>query len=375
MRKTGTGLPEDEAAWVPMNDLSRALRAERATLTEAFDSVLTSGWLVQGPQHDMFETELAAFVGTSAAIGVASGTDALELALRAAMPAGRSTVVTAANCGGYTTTAARRAGFSVRYVDVEEATLCLDPTLLGSALDDTVGVVVVTHLFGRAADVAAIREQCDPAGIAVVEDCAQALGARTPAGRVGSLGDVAAFSFYPTKNLGALGDGGAVTTSSEAIAAKVRALRQYGWQGKYAIAVDGGRNSRLDEIQAAVLRQRLPRLDAWNARRREIVTAYADGASPRIQVLPADGPGHVGHLGVVLCDERDALKAHLAARRIRTDVHYPIPDHRQTAFAAEHQSVHLPVTERAAVRMLSVPVFPELRADEVDRVLDALASF
>ena len=366
---------ENETAWVPMNDLSRALAAERATLTDVFDAVLASGWLIQGPQHDMFESELAAFVGTTEAVGVASGTDALELALRAAMPAGRTTVVTAANCGGYTTTAARRAGYSVRYVDVEEATLCLDPNLLAAALDNTVGVVVVTHLFGRAADVPAVRELCEPAGIAVFEDCAQALGAQTPAGRVGSLADVAAFSFYPTKNLGALGDGGAVTTSSETIAAKVRALRQYGWQGKYAIALDGGRNSRLDEIQAAVLRHRLPSLDAWNVRRREIVTAYAESASPRVQVMPADGPGHVGHLGVVLCDQRDALRAHLAARRIRTDIHYPIPDHRQTAFAAEHHSVHLPVTERAATRMLSVPVFPELRDDEVERVRDALASF
>ena len=361
--------------WVPMNDLARALAAERPVLHQALEAVVSSGWLVQGPEHDAFEHELAAYVGTTRAVGVASGTDALELALRAAMPAGRTTVVTAANCGGYTTTAARRAGFTVRYADIDRDTLCLDPRHLEAAVDSTVGVVVVTHLYGRAADVTAVRQVCDPLGIVVLEDCAQALGATTADGRVGSLADVAAFSFYPTKNLGALGDGGAITTSSDAIADRVRHLRQYGWQGKYAIAHDGGRNSRLDEVQAAFLRLRLPHLDAWNSRRREIITAYARSASSRVTVLPAADPGHVGHLAVVLCEDRDDLRAHLTAHGIRTDVHYPIPDHRQPAFAAEYRSLELPVTEWAATRILSVPVFPELRTDEVERVSDALASF
>ena len=361
--------------WVPMNDLSRALSVERSALTEAFSDVLSSGWLVQGPQHDAFESELAAYLGVPHVVGVASGTDALELALRAAMPPNRSTVVTAANCGGYTTTAARRAGFNVRYADIEHDTLCVDAKHLAAVLDSTVGVVVVTHLYGRAADVATVLEVCEPLRIVVLEDCAQALGAITPIGRVGSLGDVAAFSFYPTKNLGALGDGGAVATSSEVVADTVRALRQYGWHGKYTITQDGGRNSRLDELQAAVLRRRLQRLDAWNARRREIVTAYSDVASARVKVLPADEPGHAGHLAVVLCDDREELRTHLAGLGIRTDVHYPIPDHKQPAFVAEHRSLELPVTEWAAKRILSVPVFPELRDDEVERVCDALASF
>lgn len=361
--------------WVPMNDLSRALAAERAGLTDAFEAVLASGWLVQGPQHDAFEAELADYVGAGHCAGVASGTDALELSLRAAMPTGRSVVVTAANCGGYTTTAARRAGFTVRYADVDGGSLCLDPQCLGAVVDETVGVVVVTHLFGRAADVAAIRAVCEPLGIVVLEDCAQALGARTPEGRVGSLGDIAAFSFYPTKNLGALGDGGAVTTGSASLADKVRTLRQYGWRGKYTIADDGGRNSRLDEVQAAVLRHRLGALDIGNARRREIVTAYEARASDRVHVMPARGPGHVGHLAVVLTEDRDELREHLTGLGIRTDVHYPIPDHKQPAFAAELGTIRLPVTEWAAQRILSVPVFPELRDDEVERVCDGLESF
>jgi aminotransferase EvaB len=362
-------------AWVPMNDLARALSAERTALAAVFDDVLSSGWLVQGPQHDGFETDLASYLGVTAAIGVASGTDALELALRAAMPPGRATVVTAANCGGYTTTAARRAGFTVRYADVERETLCIDAAHVATVIDDTVGVVVVTHLYGRAADVAAVRAVCAPLGIVVLEDCAQALGARTSEGAVGSLGDVAAFSFYPTKNLGALGDGGAVATSSDVVAAEVRTLRQYGWNGKYSIGRDGGRNSRLDEVQAAVLRQRLGHLDAGNARRRAIITAYAAAASDRVQVLSAAGPEHVGHLAVVTCNDRDELRTHLAAHEIKTDIHYPIPDHKQPAFAVEHSTVELPVTEWATARILSVPVFPEMRDDEVEKVSDALAAF
>ena len=368
-------MPDNATVWVPMNDLSRALGAGRAALTSAFEAVLSSGWLIQGPQHDAFESDLATYVGATHGLGVASGTDALELAIRAAMPDGRATVVTAANCGGYTTTAARRAGFAVRYADVEQTTLCIDPTLLPAVIDESVGVVVVTHLFGRAADVSAVRAVCEPAGIAVVEDCAQALGAVAGGRHVGSLADVAAFSFYPTKNLGALGDGGAITTSSGSIATKIRTLRQYGWQGKYSIVSDGGRNSRLDEVQAAVLRHRLPQLDAWNIRRREIVAIYVDAASSRVTVLPAVGPGHVGHLAVVVCDERDALRQHMTDHGIRTDIHYPIPDHRQPAFADNYRTVELPVTEWAAARILSVPVFPELRDDEVERVSRALASF
>jgi dTDP-4-amino-4,6-dideoxygalactose transaminase len=358
-----------------MNDLSRALEAEHDQLAAAFESVLTSGWLVQGPQHAAFERELAEYVGVAEAIGVASGTDALELALRATMPEGRSTVVTAANCGGYTTTAARRAGFEVRYVDIDPDSLLLDVDALSAVLDETVGVVVVTHLYGRAADVAGVQALAGPLGVAVVEDCAQALGGRTDAGAVGSLADAAALSFYPTKNLGALGDGGAVLTGSPETAARVRQLRQYGWLDKYTIGTDGGRNSRLDEVQAAVLRTRLTRLDAGNQRRRDIIQAYASAASSRVRVLPADSPAHVGHLAVVVSDDREALREHLAAHEVKTDVHYPIPDHRQPAFAAQYAHTVLPVTERAALTALSIPVFPELTDHEVERVSDALRSF
>jgi len=251
----------------------------------------------------------------------------------------------------------------------------LTPSSIAPVLDDHVGVVVVTHLYGRASDVPAIRAACAPLGIAVVEDCAQAVGACLPEGKVGSLGDIAAFSFYPTKNLGAVGDGGAVATGSSDLADRVRTLRQYGWDGKYRIGVDGGRNSRLDEIQAAVLRSRLPYVDVWNERRRDILTRYLASASGDVRVLPADGKYHAGHLGVVVCQDRDRLASHLLERGIQTDVHYPVPDHKQLAYCTEYESVHLPITERLAYQVLSVPLFPELREDEIERICEALAEY
>ena len=372
----GSASPESPVlAGVPLNDLSRGLAADKRQILAVVERVIDSGWLVQGPEHAAFEAELASFLGVDHAIGVASGTDALELVLRAAMPADRHVVVTAANCGGYTTTAARRGGFTLRYADIDASHHLMTAETLAPVLDETVGVVVVTHLYGRAADVAAIRAVCAPLGIRVVEDCAQALGATTATGRVGSLADAAAFSFYPTKNLGAIGDGGAISTNSETIAQTVRELRQYGWHSKYTIGRDGGRNSRLDELQAAVLRLRLPHLDAGNARRREIISAYAAAASERITVLPAAGPGHTGHLGVVVTSDREALQAHLASLGIRTDVHYPIPDHLQPGIVPDGPSVALPVTERLAQQILSLPVFPELSDAEVERVCDALGRF
>ncbi|MBW0254602.1 DegT/DnrJ/EryC1/StrS aminotransferase family protein [Cellulomonas sp. PS-H5] len=366
---------QDPSVTVPLNDLSRALRTERAELVDAMTRVVDSGWLVHGPEHAGFEHDLAAFLGVPHVLGVASGTDALELALRAVVPADRPVVLTAANCGGYTTTAARRAGFEVRYADVDPVTHLLTAETLAPVLDAQVGAVVVTHLYGRSADVAAVRAACEPLGVRVVEDCAQALGATRPEGRVGSLGDVAAFSFYPTKNLGALGDGGAVATRSADVAQAVGELRQYGWRGKYTIGRTGGVNSRLDEVQAAVLRTRLPRLDAGNARRRAILAAYADAAPAGVRVLPAAGADHAAHLAVVETDRRDDLVVHLQAHGVRTDVHYPVPDHRQPALVADLGDVHLPVSERLAASVLSLPLFPELTDDEVARVAAALGGF
>jgi dTDP-4-amino-4,6-dideoxygalactose transaminase len=365
------------SAPVLVNDLGRALGEEREELLNAIGRVLDSGWLALGERVREFEAALAAACGAAHAVGVASGTDALELSLRATVPAGRDIVVTAANCGGYTSAAARRAGLNPQYADVDPVTHLLTPHTLAPVLrrlDGQVGAVVVTHLYGRAADAAAIAGLCRPLGIALIEDCAQAIGARVEGRPVGSVGDAAAFSFYPTKNLGALGDGGAVVTSSDTVAGAVTALRQYGWKdAKYVTALAGGCNSRLDEVHAAALLVRLPRVAAWNARRRQIVAAYRDAAGPGVRVLPAEGESHAAHLAVVEVAERAEVRQFLHSRGVRTDIHYPVPDHRQPAFAAEYADADLPVTERLAARVLSLPLFPQLRDEETDRICAALA--
>jgi len=356
---------------VPMNDLGRGIARDRRDIERVFNEVLTSGYLILGSQHAAFENELATYLGVANVLGVASGTDALEIAIKAVMPLGQDVVITAANAGGYTTTAARRAGYRVRYADVDPDSLCLSLDSLTSQITSDVGVVVVTHLYGNLTDVTELVSWCHSRGITVVEDCAQAIGARLGERSAGSFGDIAATSFYPTKNLGALGDGGAIFTTSDELAARAKELRQYGWTSKYRVGRAGGANSRLDELQAAFLRVRLPLLDALNGRRRLIVAAYVDAAQGRpLQVLPAVGQHHVAHLAVALSDRRDEVRSFLEARGVQTDVHFPVPDHWQPGFSADAQS--LPVTERLAAETLSLPCFPEMTDEEIGAVCAAI---
>jgi aminotransferase EvaB len=359
---------------VPFNDLSRAVRRDRRLLDEAIGRVLSSGWYVMGREHDAFEAELAEYLGVAHCIGVASGTDALELALVAAELAPGDEVVTVANAGGYSAVAALRAGLVPAYVDIDDETLQMSPKQLERGLTDRTRAVVLTHLYGLMAPVQQVRELCDAAGVILVEDCAQAAGARTLDGRpAGSFGHLAAFSFYPTKNLAALGDGGAVVTNDDQLAERLRRLRQYGWVQRYVMEVPGGRNSRLDEVQAAVLRTRLPRLDADNARRRSIVARYAAAAPADVRVLFQDDETYVGHLAVaVVSGRRDVLAQRLSERGIATAVHYPVPDHRQGVVARLLAlDPDLPATEQACDQVLSLPCFPELTDDEVGQVCDA----
>jgi dTDP-4-amino-4,6-dideoxygalactose transaminase len=357
---------------VPLNDLLRGFSNHREELLAALVRVAESGWYVHGPEHDAFQREFADFIGVGHCVGVASGTDALELAIRAVGEGREGTVLTAANAGGYTSTAARCAGRHVTYADVDPTHLCLSPASVEPALDG-VAICVVTHLYGRMAPVEQIVQLCHDRGVAVIEDCAQSVGAQRGGRRAGSFGDAATFSFYPTKNLGALGDGGAVLTSDPELAASLLRLRQYGWTSKYSIGVGGGRNSRLDEMQAAVLRVRLPHVLGWSERRRQIIGRYAAAAAgTRLSMLPVAGEDHVAHLAVALTADRDEVVAMLAAAGVRTDVHYPVPDHCQPAFADELAPVSLPVTEETAGRLISLPCFPELTDDEIEEVCDVL---
>lgn len=361
---------------VPFNDLLRGMMRDREAILEATASVLDSGYAVLGSQHTAFEKELAAYLGAADAIGVASGTDALELAIKAVMPEGRSVVLTAPNAGAYTSTATVRAGFTPRYADVDPQTLCLTADTIRAALTDDVGVVVVTHLYGYLGELGAIRALCDEHGIALVEDCAQAIGAVRPEGHASTFGHAGTFSFYPTKNLGAIGDGGAVVPASPEIAARLRQLRQYGWEGKYNAALAGGTNSRLDELQAAFLRIRLPLVDGLNERRRAIIARYRAAAATLdpalLTILPAETPAHAAHLAIARSTRRDDVREQLAAAGVATDVHFPLPDYAQPAFARFAPDAALPTTTEACAQILSLPLFPELRDEEVDRVVEAI---
>jgi dTDP-4-amino-4,6-dideoxygalactose transaminase len=357
---------------VPFNDLSRA-PSRHADVLAAVDRVTRSGRYLMGRETAAFECELADYLGVGHAVCVANGTDALELALVALGCTRGDEVVTAANAGGYTTTAARRRGLDVRFADVDEHDLLLTPHTIERSLTSQTKVVVVTHLYGKMAEVGAIRDLCRGRGIKLLEDCAQAAGARAGGHLAGTVGDAGAFSFYPTKNLGALGDGGAIVTSDDDVARRARRLRQYGWGAKYEVEEDGGRNSRLDEIQAAVLRARLGRLDDNNRRRREIVARYAEAlSSSNLELVHTHGEGNVAHLAVIRSRRRGELAERLLARGIATAVHYPVPDHRQEVLG--DNAVSLPITETAAKEVLSLPCFPELESNEVEAVCAALSS-
>jgi aminotransferase EvaB len=358
---------------VPVADPRRALEAQRGEIDAAIARVLDSARYVLGPEHDAFEVELGAYLGAGHCVGVASGTDALELAMLAVGCRPGDEVVTAANAGFYASAAARSVGLGVRYADVDEATLTLSAEAVDSALAPATRAVVVTHLYGVTANIEPLVELCSERGLALGEDCAQAAGARTGGRAVGTFGDAAAFSFYPTKNLAAIGDGGAVVTGDESIAERVRRLRQYGWETKYRVRLPQGRNSRLDELQAAILRVRLPRLDGWNERRREIVARYAEALPPSAgRLVRGGGQAYVAHLAVVLVDDRKRVRAHLRERDVGTDVHYPIADHHQPVWEGTFESEALPVTEHAVEHVVTLPCFPELTDNEVDRVCAAL---
>ena len=342
-----------------INEIGRQNHALAAEIRSAITRVLDRGWYILGPEVEAFEREFAAYCGVSHCVGVANGTDALELALRSLDLPARSRVLTVANAGGYSTTAILAAGLTPLYTDVDPETMTMQPTRAD------VRAVIVTHLYGRMAAMPAILAAAGD--VPVIEDCAQAHGAVLDGRKAGSWGTLGCFSFYPTKNLGALGDGGSVVTGDASLAARLRELRQYGWRSKYRSEVAGGRNSRLDEMQAAILRAKLPHLDGWNRRRREIAFRYNDA-------LPLRGPapideGHVAHLHVVRSTERDTLRSALANARIATEVHYPVPDYRQRSMPSGEP---LPVTEQCCNTVLTLPCFPELTDDEVTRVIEAV---
>ncbi|MFD0725309.1 DegT/DnrJ/EryC1/StrS family aminotransferase [Lysobacter brunescens] len=364
---------------IPLNDLGRRTSPFREQLAAASDAVVRSGYFVLGPAVANFEREFAGYCGVEHCIGVANGTDALEIALKSAGVSPGDRVALCANAAMYGTSAVIASGAIPCYVDIEPGRSTMDPAELERIASgpDSLRAVIVTHLYGQMADMDAVSACAARHGLSVIEDCAQAHGAIDQKGRrAGSIGDAAAFSFYPTKNLGAIGDAGAVVTRSERVANLARQYRQYGWAGKYDNRLPGGRNSRLDEIQASFLSIMLPSLDAWNQRRRHIAMRYSrEILNSRIDIHPCEGSDYVAHLYVVRSRHRDALKAHLASHGIASDIHYPIPDHRQACHAGRFDDVILHVTDRDSETVLTLPCFPELTDDEVSHVIDACNLF
>ncbi len=335
-------------------------------------NVCSRNWYILGEEVLNFEAEFAAYNDTRHCVTVANGTDAITLALKAVGVRQSDKVVLVANAGFYGSTAVHAVGAEPLYVDVSRTTRNMDPSELAKTLDsNSMSAVIVTHLYGQAAEIEAISAMCDKYKVPLIEDCAQAHGAIVNERKVGSFGTVGCFSFYPTKNLGALGDGGAVITNDDSVAQSLRELRQYGWDKKYRVALIGGQNSRLDEIQAAILRTKLALLDGWNEDRRKIALAYSAALEEYVET-PTITESSVAHLYVIQCDKRDQLKEHLTSAGIVTDIHYPIPDHQQPAYVAD---VTLPNTEYLARTCLSLPCYPGMPQQHLDRVIDQVCQF
>lgn len=344
-------------------------------LLGATQRVLDSHWYVLGREVAAFEREFADFVGVARCVSLGNGTDALELGLRALGVGPADRVLLAANAGFYGSTAVRLIGAIPVYVDIDPASYTISVDALASALASAPqppSAIIATHLYGRMADIEAICEVAARHGVPVLEDCAQSHGASRGGRQCGSFGALAAFSFYPTKNLGALGDGGAVVTDDHALADRVACLRQYGWSAKYHVSEPFGRNSRLDELQAALLREKLPHLGRWNAQRREVAKRYNDAFADLGLACPASlGEDYVAHLYVVRVPDRDAFRAALTAKGIATDVHYPVPDHLQGAYAGDPGAA-LPATAAACATVVSLPCYPGIPDADVERVIEAV---
>jgi dTDP-4-amino-4,6-dideoxygalactose transaminase len=353
-------------------------RAHKNAIEAAITRVLDSGAYVLGSEVEAFERAFATYCGVGHAVGTGSGTDALFLALCALGIGPGDEVVTVSHTALATVAAIIATGATPALVDVDAASYTIDPARIEEAVGPKTKAIVAVHLYGQPADLDAVEAIAKRHRLRLIEDCAQAAGARYRGRRIGSIGDLACFSFYPTKNLGAIGDGGMVTTRDVALASRVRRLHQYGWNEDRETE-DVGVNSRLDSLQAAILGAKLPHLDADNARRAAIAARYAKGLChlPLVVPIAPDGCTHAYHLYVIACDDRDALMGHLRRREIGCGIHYPVPVHLQKGYAecVRVAAGRLKVTERLVRRIVSLPIYPELGDEEVERVIVGIRDF
>lgn len=363
---------------IPQANPGAGYRAHQAEIDAAAMRALGSGWYILGAEGRAFETEFAAWLGTAHAIGCANGTDALALALRALGIGPGCAVATVSHTAVATVAAIEMVGATPVLIDIDPVHYTMDAAELAAVLADPppglppIRAVIPVHLYGQAADLDAIAATCAAHGVDLIEDCSQAHGATLRGRKLGTFGRIATFSLYPTKNLGALGDGGILATDDARLAADLAALRQYGWRTHY-ISDAVGVNSRLDEIQAAVLRVKLAHLDTDNARRREIAAAYDAVLGARAPARRA-GAGHVFHQYVIRVADRGAEQARLRALGVGTGVHYPMPVHRQPAYAGRVAlgPSRCAETETAAAKVMSLPMWPQMTDEDVRLVCRAL---
>jgi dTDP-4-amino-4,6-dideoxygalactose transaminase len=362
---------------IPQANPKAGYTAYKGEIDSAIARVMESGRYILGQEVAAFEEEFAAYIGVRYGIGVGSGTDALHLALRACGVGVGDEVITVSHTAVATAAAIELCGARPVFVDIDPSTFVIDPDQVERVITSRTKAIIPVHLYGHVADMEVIQSVARSHGLVVVEDCAQSHGATYGGRKSGSMGDLAAFSFYPTKNLGAFGDGGMVITHNKELAERVRLLREYGWRQRFNSEIPG-LNSRLDEVQAAVLRVKLKRLDQWNGERRRKAAIYTKGLEGFGIVCPTEKKPahHVYHLYVIRTKRRDSLQAFLEGQGIGTLVHYPIPIHLQHAYKhLGYDRGDLPLTEACSQEILSLPFFPELTESEIETVVLTIRTF
>ncbi|MFH1369587.1 MAG: DegT/DnrJ/EryC1/StrS family aminotransferase [Elusimicrobiota bacterium] len=363
---------------IPFGDLAVSYKAHKKELDAAIQRVLDRGWYILGEELQSFEKKFASYCGSAHAVGVGSGTEALHLALVASSAGPGDEVITVPNTAVPTVSAISFSGATPKFVDIDQKTYTMDPSKLEAAITPKTKAIIPVHLFGHCCDMDLINEIAKKYNITVIEDACQAHGAQYKTKKSGILGKMGCFSFYPSKNLGAYGDGGMITTDDKTLAEKLVFLRNYGQEKRYFHKIVGF-NSRLDEIQAAVLEVKLPYLDEWNQRRRQLAGMYVEllGNLPEV-VLPSEAGNskHIFHLFVIKCKDRDNLQKHLAENGVGTLIHYPVPVHLQKSYRfLGYPASSFPIAEKNAGEILSLPMYPELFSKDIEQIAEIIKNF
>ena len=360
---------------IPIFDLTSQYKSIEKEIDTAVKRVLKSGWFVLGKEGEAFEQEFAEYNGSKYAIGVNSGTDALHLALRALDITTGDEVITVPNTAIPTINAISLANATPVFVDIDPLSYNLNPKKLKNSITKNTKAIMPVHLYGQPANLDEIIEIAEEHGIPVIEDCAQAHGATYKGKKVGTFGTMGCFSFYPSKNLGAYGDAGIITTNNETLRDKLLSLRNYGQTSRY-IHEETGTNSRLDEMQAAILRVKIKHLDKWTKKRRELAEVYTSNLNKVTIPQELKDRNHVYHLYVIRSDNRDMLREHLARNGVGTQIHYPMPAHLQGAYKnLGMKEGSFPITEKSAKQILSLPLYPELEKNKIRKVIELINKF